>query len=407
MESTSAFSFVDSAAYRDFFSSNKATDLVRLRLKDFKGLPFDKDLALIQLECRKKAASKIPELAEKIAFPTNVSIEQCTSEILAKFHAGLFAEGNSIVDLTCGLGIDSYYFSQIAKNVTAIEFHKIVADAAQFNFKRLGRTNIDVIHDSAEHFTEQLDFRYHAMFIDPSRRLNSDRTKRTYSILDTTPDLTTIIPQIEGKCRFLIVKASPMFDITQTIRLFPRISDVWILSIKNECKELLFKIDFEEMIGRPPIIHTINYEQTHIQQFSYGYGEQADTATYRPPLADDFMYIPNSSVMKAGAYSIVAQAFNLYQISGNSHLLLSESDSYSSTFPGSIRPILKVLSFSKADLRILHQIVSAANISCRNFPLSPEELRKRLKIPDGGIYHIYATTLANGKKVLILCGKQR
>ena len=140
----SIFDFIQSEAYRQFLFKYGTDDVAKLRLKQFDKLPFDKNLAITQIECRRKAINKIPELAEKIVFPTDVSIEQCTSEQLAKFHASLFDGCDTLVDLTCGLGVDSYYLSQQVKQMWSIEANPTVASAAEYNFSRLGRKNIHV-----------------------------------------------------------------------------------------------------------------------------------------------------------------------------------------------------------------------------------------------------------------------
>lgn len=397
----SAFSFIDSEEYRSFLSENETADVVKLRLKEFRNLPFDKDLAITQIACRKKARLKIPELAERWVYPTDVSIEQCTSEILAKFHAGLFAGCDTVADLTCGLGIDSYYLSFAARCLWSVEANPTVAEAADLNFRQSGRNHVVVVNDTAEHFTEALNQEVSAMFVDPSRRLTSDRSMRTYSIKDTVPDLSKIIPAIRSKCGFLIVKASPMADIAQTIKDFPDISDVWVLSLKNECKELLFKIDFQCRQEAAPSIHTLNFDGSNTQHFSFRHGDKAMIPNVNPK-PGQWLCLPNSSVMKSGAYGLVAGQFDMGQISANSHLLVSGND-IDDAFPGKSYRVTAVFTLSKSDIKELQKTVGSANISCRNFPLSPDELRKRLKINDGGNNHIFATTLSDGKRILILC----
>ena len=133
------FSFVDNPEFKSFVSKFSTTDASTLRLKRFDNLKFDKNLAITQIECRRKAKKKLPELAEKIAYPTDVSIEQCSSEILAKFHANLFAGCDAVVDLTCGLGIDSFYIAQQAKSVVSIDAAEIVTSAVKHNMHKFGQ----------------------------------------------------------------------------------------------------------------------------------------------------------------------------------------------------------------------------------------------------------------------------
>ena len=188
------FSFVDNPEFESFISQYSTTDASTLRLKRFDNLKFDKNLAITQIECRRKAKKKLPELAEKIAYPTDVSIEQCSSEILAKFHANLFAGCDAVVDLTCGLGIDSFYIAQQAKSVVSIDAAEIVTSAVKHNMHKLGINNVSVVNDFAESYLDKVKNPFSAAFIDPSRRLTDDRNSRTYAIKDTVPDLNLIIP---------------------------------------------------------------------------------------------------------------------------------------------------------------------------------------------------------------------
>ena len=395
------FSFVDNPEFKSFVSQNCATDASTLRLKRFDNLKFNKNLAITQIECRRKAKKKLPELAEKIAYPTDVSIEQCSSEILAKFHAELFTGCNTVVDLTCGLGIDSFYIAQQAKSVVSIDAAEIVTSAVKHNMHKLGQNNVSVINDFAESYLDKVRNPFSAAFIDPSRRLTDDRCSRTYAIKDTVPDLNQIIPQIESRCEFIIVKASPMIDISQTIADFPGITEVWILSVKNECKELLFKIGFPQ-VARKPQIHCIDFGANEATEFSFKFEDKSISTTDGIPHSGQLLLVPNASIMKAGAYDIVADKFNLIRLAANSHLYLSDNKP-NHEYPGRMFSIANVLTLSKPDIKKIKSTIQSANISCRNFPMKPDDLRKRLKIADGGNDYIFATTLADNSKVLILC----
>ena len=400
------FSFVDSPEFISFAKKHAAANPTQLRLKAFKGLPFDKNIAITQIACRKKAVKKIPELANRIVYPAEVSIEQCTSEILAKFHASLFENCTSVADLTCGLGIDSYYISQVAGKVASLEANPEIANAATFNFHRLGRHNIDVRHCRAEDFLETSCDTFSAMFADPSRRTANDSHSRILAIRDTMPDIATLLPKIKDKAKFIIVKASPMADVSQTVKDFPEISDVWILAVRNECKELLFKFDFKS-IDKERLIRTINFEQDSIQDFSLRYGNENLIVENRTPQQDDIIALPNSSIMKAGGFNQLCKAYSLTQISSNSHIFICNRQTQTKDFPGKTYKIIQIFTLSKADIKKLNKTIDRANISCRNFPLSPDELYKRLKIKTGGSAYIFATTTDRGEKILLLCKKNR
>lgn len=393
------FDFIDTTEFHKFVAENADVNPLKLRLKQFPNLPFDKDLAIIQIECRNKAKKKIPELADKIAYPTNVCIEQCTSEVLAKFHASLFEGIHTAYDMTCGLGIDTYYISMAVDHVFSVDAAEIVAAAAQRNIQTLGATNVAIAHSTAEDFLNdnalEMDS---AIFVDPSRRLTADRNVRTYAIRDTVPDVNTILKSAESRCQFIIVKASPMCDISQTLADFSNISDIWVLSVRNECKEVLFKIDFKNATNSPHI-HCIDFTANGTNNFSFQ--KKAIGVSDGHPMAGNYLLVPNASIMKAGAYDIVAAQFDLKRIAANSHLHIS--DGAVEGYPGRQFRIVDVLTLSRSDVKRLKGLASSANIACRNFPMKPEELRKRLKMADGGNFYIFATTLADNTKCMICC----
>ncbi len=393
------FDFIDSMEFKKFLNENADVNPLKLRLKQFPNLPFDKDLAIIQIECRNKAKKKIPELSEKIAYPTNVCIEQCTSEILAKFHASLFHGIHTAYDMTCGLGIDTYYIAQEVDRMFSVDAAEIVAQAAQRNMKALGATNVSVAHSTAEEFLNGNSLEEDsAVFVDPSRRLTADRNVRTYAICDTVPDVNAIIKSAESRCQFIVVKASPMCDITQTLTDFDKISDVWVLSVKNECKEVLFEIDFKNSVSEA-CIHCIDFTVNGVDEFSFH--KKSVTVSDCSPTEGNYLLVPNASIMKANAYDMVASEFGLKRIAANSHLHIS--DHALEGYPGRQFRIMEILTMSKADIKRIKMLTPSANISCRNFPSKPDELRKRLKIKDGGNFYIFATTLADNSKCLICC----
>lgn len=396
------FSFIETTEYKEFIREYQNHDTLKLRLKEFRNLPFDKEFAIRQIECLKKAKDKIPELSELWIYPTSLSIEQCTPEIVARFNASLFKGCENVVDFTCGLGIDSYYISKEARHLTTIDINPDVADAAIFNFRNAQADNITVMNTDSERYASNMDWTFSAAFIDQSRR--GEGNARIYDINECVPSITKIINAISDKTNFLIAKTSPMIDITATIRQFNCITDVWVISLKNECKELLFKFDFKS-IDKERLIHTINFEQDSIQEFSLRYGNENLIVENRTPQQDDIIALPNSSIMKAGVFNQLCKAYSLTQISSNSHIFICDSQTQTKEFPGKTYKIIQIFTLSKADIKKLNKTIDHANISCRNFPLSPDELYKRLKIKTGGSAYIFATTTDRGEKILLLCKK--
>ncbi|MDY6106508.1 MAG: methyltransferase domain-containing protein, partial [Candidatus Limisoma sp.] len=224
--------FIDSKEFNAFLEQYSSSDPIKLRLKKFSGLTFDLDFAITQISCRQKARRKLPELGERLIYPTAVSIEQCTSEAVARLHGTLFADCRNVYDLTCGLGIDAYYIAQNARRVACCDINPEVAATARHNFNRLGASNIEVECRDAVDASLNLNG-YDACFVDPSRR-GETASMRLYSFADCTPNLKTIVDNIRSAVKFIIVKGSPMVDIAQTINEYPETTDIWVVSVKND-----------------------------------------------------------------------------------------------------------------------------------------------------------------------------
>ena len=400
------YSFIDSAEFAAFWKDNENTNPATLRLKTFKNLPFDKEAAIRQIVCRKKTRKKLPYLFNRIAYPTDVSIEQCTSEELAKFHGELFKGCSVVADLSCGLGIDAFYISQEVGKVIAVELNEEVVNAALFNFNRLGATNISVIANDSETFLRNTERHFSACFIDPSRRVKDDAHHRVYRIEDCSPSVTSVLSLLQGKCNFLIVKASPMVDITQTIRDYTGISDIWILSLRNECKELLFKINLDKPASTIQI-HAIDINSGQRNVFSFSHEYQKGLGNIAPLMPEKgyFALIPNVAIMKSGAFDALCNRFKLFKTADFCHLFISQED-ITMPFPGRKFIIKDIFSFSKKDISLLRETYPTANLMSYNPKLTTAELQARLKINNGGDFYIFAILSSiDGKGHLLVCRK--
>lgn len=391
--------FIDSKEFNAFLEQYGSSDPIKLRLKKFSGLTFDLDFAITQISCRQKARRKLPELGERLIYPTAVSIEQCTSEAVARLHGTLFADCRNVYDLTCGLGIDAYYIARNARHVACCDINPEVAATARHNFNRLGASNIEVECRDAVDASLSLNG-YDACFVDPSRR-GETASMRLYSFADCTPNLKTIVDNIRSAVKFIIVKGSPMVDIAQTIKEYPETTDIWVVSVKNDCKELLFKIDFTSAGDEPPTVRTINYESDRVETFHTRFSTDPETATYAHPQEGKRLFVPNASVMKSRQFSQLSDTYGISKISPDTALFVG--DTAVECFPGKQYVVERILSLSKPDIKQLRMLYPAADITCRHFPLSAAELRKRLKISEGGNVHIYATTCYDNRHVLLVC----
>ncbi|MDO4511962.1 MAG: hypothetical protein Q4B68_09115 [Bacteroidales bacterium] len=380
-----------------YVARNCGADTVKLMLKSEPDLPFDKRFAIMQIECRKKAKNKIPELLERerFMFPKAISAEQCTHEQVAKFHASLFAPTDRVLDMTMGLGVDSYYISQRVAQHKAIELDADIAAAGAHNY------DFEVVNADSVAWLTASDEHFDAIFIDPARR--GDGGARLYGLADCAPDVLGIMPTIKAHAGRLFIKASPMIDVTQSMRdLAPHLCDVWAVSVKNECKELFFKVDFGTTTT-DVALHAINFEAGVAQQFSIAASTLAVEGHYGNPIAGQYLYEPNASVMKIGAYAALCHQQGVAQIAKNSHLYLS--DALIEAFPGRKFLIESVVPFSGKEAKAIGKQYKQMNVATRNFRLSPDELKKRLKLRDGGDHYLFATTLQSGDQVLLITQK--
>lgn len=393
---------VDEAMF-SYIAEHADADTYKLLLKAEPNLSFDKSFAILQIECRHRAKNKIPQLLkhEKFLFPKAISAEQCTHETVAQFHESLFGISDNVLDMTMGLGVDDYYISQCAKSVIAIELDKEIAEVGAYNFALLA-PNVKVVNaNSVEYLKRLSEERFDAIYIDPARR--GDGGKRLYGFADCQPDVLSLLPLIKQHCSRLFIKASPMLDVTQSMReLGENLSDVWAVSVKNECKELLYKLDFEDVPSSVKL-HAMNYDGSQWQRF------ESQINNHKAVLAKfdinnaRFLHEPNASIMKLGCYDAVEQAFGAPQLAPNSHLMVS--DKPVAEFPGRRFKILEIIPFKDKEIKLLPKRYPQLNIATRNFRLSAEALKKRLRTQDGGDIYLFATTLANKEQVLIICEK--
>ena len=337
------------------------------------------------------AAQKIPtwHACEGILYPPRLSMEQCSSEWTARYKASLIS-GNSLVDLTGGLGIDCYFLSQQVQQATYIEQQTELCQLAAHNFVQLGQS-IAVINQPCEQYLSEMPA-VDVIYIDPARR--NQQGGKTVCLSDCTPDLTVIGDAILAKCRTLLIKLSPMIDIESVVRVFPQTTEVHIVSVKNECKEVLVKIDQNTTIASP-FVHCVQLNNEQVQDFCYPRAEEGNSlVAYGWP--QRYLYEPNASILKAGAFKQVAQRYCIQKLHPNSHLYTSEN--MVADFPGRTFCIDRITKVQRKEIADIDK----ANLSIRNFPGSVADLRKKLKLKDGGDVYIFATTLQDNAKVLIV-----
>ena len=403
-------------ATRQFVRLHAADDVRRLALQTHAAPDVDLPLALNQIRGRQIARQKLPSWAEieEIAYPPHLSMEQCSSEQTAQYKAQLLARFVStfskqvhFIDLTGGLGVD---FSFIAQAIGACKAVYVERDAhlcelARHNFPLLGLPNAEIVCDTAENYLHQRSTVTHPpstiLFLDPARR--DAHGNRTYALADCTPNVLEICDELLKIADFIVLKLSPMLDWHRAVEELGNVSEVHIVSVANECKEMLLvmKKNPENLkIFCANDQQLFSYEETGTMAQKHAVPCISNVASL---VGKSHLFVPNASVMKAGCFAELCEQFHLEALAPNSHLFVRVGDDKQEDFPGRKFQISAISSMNKREIREKLSGIAQANIAVRNFPMKPEELRRRLKMREGGDTYIFATTLADKKHVLIVC----
>ena len=387
----------------EFIRIHADEDVRQLAFLGKKNPEVDMAYALDQIAGRQKARVKIPSWAsiDGIVYPPHLSMEQCSSEQTARYKAKIAGNGEKIVDLTAGFGVDMAFMSAGFKQAVHVEMQPQLCAISSENYKHLGLNHVQVVCSDGVGYLHQME---HAdlIFIDPARR--DQHGARTYGIADCTPNVLEIIDEMLEKADRVLIKLSPMLDWQKAVSDIGRVSEVHIVSVANECKELLLEVKNGK--GEKVKVFCVNDDQV----FSYEIGEPhpftlspLHPLTLSPLHSFTFLYEPNASVMKAGCFQLIEQRFGVTQPDANSHLFLSEKQV--DGFPGRGFVIERISTMNKRELKDALAGIDKANIATRNFPLSVADLRKRLKLKDGGDVYIFATTDAKKGHLVMVCRK--
>ncbi|MET7254221.1 THUMP-like domain-containing protein [Dyadobacter fermentans] len=369
-----------------------------LKAGKFRGVDVKKLAA--QIQSRQKALKKLPEWSanENLIFPPALSVEQCSSEATAHYKAGIVS-GETLIDITGGMGIDCYYMGRSFAETHYFEQQPQVASTAAYNFAQLGATRIHV-HAAESLAALQNGLTADWLYADPARRdANKEKVVR---LADCTPDVAGNAALLLNAAPNILIKTSPLLDIDLASKELQKLKEVHVMGYEQECKELLFLLDREmpeqdfkikvriiDAAGQP--VHQLDFDREE---------ERSALVGYSKPLG--YLYEPHAAVLKAGAFKTLCARFDVQKLAMHSQLYTSEE--YVGAFPGRS---FKIVAVCKPDIREIVQHIPAdkANITTRNFPAKPEELRKKWKIKDGGDHYLFATTLSDQSKVVIVCVK--
>lgn len=391
---------MDSTVLR-FIEEHEHENIRELALKLKNNPDIDAGYILRQIAGKQVARTKIPAWynQKQILYPEHLSLEQSSSEKSARYKASLCA-GDSLADLTGGLGVDFSFMSRNYKTAVYVEKNEELANLATHNFEVLGLNHCNVVVGSAEDYLQTMPVA-DTIYIDPARRKKTGA--KAISVEDCSPGLKEIGEILNEKARQVLIKLSPMLDISQALKILRFICEVHVVSVNNECKELLL-MKPANVTCDDIVFHCVDIRDTETVN-KYIFTQQKEN-TAKVVYADSikkYLYEPNASVLKAGAFKAISEDYTIEKLHPNSHLYTS--DRYENEFPGRRFIVEEIIPFKKKELKEKLTAIQKANITTRNFPLSVDEIRKRTKLKEGGENYIFATTMNNDEKVLIVCEK--
>ncbi len=390
----------------EFIREHRHDDVRQLALQAARYPDIDMQQALQQIAGWQTACTKLPEWAatDGIVYPPRLSMEQCSSEATAKYKAKVLDPSPStVIDLTGGFGVDFSYMARGFQKAVYVERQPHLCEAARHNFQLLGLENTEVVCGDGVEYLKNLPSPFHppsprTIFLDPARR--DENGKKTYAISDCTPDVVALKDLLLEKAGRVMIKLSPMLDWHKAVDDLGEVVEVHIVSVDNECKELLLVLAKNPAAPLRVVCANIKHD-TETELFEFFPSNDSLSNSLFPALRErDFLYEPNASIMKAGCFAEVAHRFGVQPTGSNSHLFLSPQ--FIPDFPGRKFQIEQVTSMNKKELKHVIGGLTKANITVRNFPLSVAELRKRLKLADGGDTYIFATTLGEKDHVLLI-----
>ena len=417
----------------EFIREYRERDIRQLALQATRFPDVDMPYALDQIQGWQIARRKLPKWAacDGVIFPPHLSMEQCSSEPTAQYKLNLamewttlnselstqncrrqqfktqnskFKTSTRMTDLTGGFGVDFSFTSCAFAAATYVERNEQLCRIVEHNLPLLGLNNATVVCADAVEYLSTVEPQT-MLFLDPARR--DEHGAKTVMLADCTPDVVQLLPKLLEKSRFTMLKLSPMLDWHKAVDdLQGAVREVHIVSVGGECKELLLVLSTVVESELKVYCADLSTASDTSSLFVYTPGSSAPVANSKLKTQNSkFVHEPNASIMKAGCFDELAAAYGVSPVSRNSHLFLS--DEPVEDFPGRSFVVERVTTMNKSELRKALVGIEKANIATRNFPLTVAELRKRLKIKDGGDVYIFATTTAEGEHLLLISRKYR
>lgn len=388
-----------------WIDAHRNDDTSRLRLKYHDNPNFKKiDFMIMQIECRKRAGRKLPKMLQnpRFVFPTSLSAEQCTSETLAEVHAGMVV-GDKVLDMTCGLGIDAFSIARKVASITAVEINPDVAEAARYNSESLWLDNVEVITGNCVDFLRDTDEVYDTIFIDPARR--GAGGKRLFALAECEPNVVELLPELSRRCRRLIIKASPMLDVTQVVRELGNVNEIYVIGTVQECKEVVAVVDFDNLNGGLSLHAVTLGRDFGRNEMVYSVEEEnAAEAIMGEPTIGGYLYEPYPSVMKAAPIKLLSRRYGVEKLHANTHLYMSCKALVD--FPGERFRINDIIPFASNALKSIGKKYPTINVAVRNFIMTADELKRKLKVKDGGEKRLIGVTVSGNRRVILIVSRE-
>ena len=421
---------------KEFIEKHLKDDVHRLALAKFpEGI--DREFVIRQIHARQVLSKKLPSWAEndELVFPKKLSLEQCSSELTAKYKATLLStksheitrrefsedscsladEKRILIDLTGGMGVDTAFLSDNFDKTYYVEMQEELCEIAKHNFKVMNK-NIEVVNDNAEHFLTICD-EVDCIYLDPARR--DEYGRKMVSLHDCSPDVVELHDLLLKKAKRVLVKVSPMLDIEMVKKELKDITEIHVVAVRNECKEILIcqrTTDNGQQTceNSEDCLQMIAVDLRENWNFAFTENEELEAQWTLADNVGRYLYEPGAACMKAGCFKLLSQRYGLDKLHRNSHLYTS--DDLIPDFPGRIFEVVNVVPFDKKTKKNIWTLdfedakkgsatFKKANVAVRNFPLSAEELKKNLGLQDGSDFYIFGSTMKGEKKVVVLTKK--
>ncbi len=378
---------------QQFIQENLNIDLTRLVLSKSPFLNISSKELAEQIAGKKTAEKKLPNWFKTpfVYYPPKLALEQCSSEQTAAYKSRLL-RGTTLVDLTGGMGVDTFAFARKAEQVIHIEKQTQLSEITRHNAQTLGLKNIQFVVSEAENWLKNNSGHWDTVYLDPSRRISG---QKVFRLSDCEPNIVQLQEKIFEFSPYIIVKTAPLLDLKSGLTELKQVCEIHVISVNNEMKEVLWVLD-KDFKGTEPTIHCIGLSNSEEQSFAFKLSEEKNYQIDQYAKIQEYFYEPDAAWLKAGCFKIITQQYNVGKLHTHTHLYTS--DIVINNFPGRKFKVNRVYSYKEF---CKSEMPKLANISCRNFPLNTTEIQAKHKIKDGGLQYLFFCTDEQNELIVV------